>query len=126
MRVAWTVLSVAALCLGFIQAPFLHIHVEEHDHDHDHAATSLTHVHTHSFHEASGTAIGAHTPDEDAIDVGWHIAAPQIFHFIPDLSVTEAVAIAPLELTPDIVLTPQPRGHDPPDIVPKQARSPPA
>lgn len=124
MRAASTFLSVAALCLGFVEAPFLHIHVEEHDHDH--ASTSLTHVHTHSFHEESGTAIGAQTPDEDAIDVGWHIAAPEIFHFIPDLSTTGALTIAPPALTPDIVLTPQPRGHDPPDRVPKQPRSPPA
>ena len=91
MRVARTILSVAALCWGFVQAPFLHIHLE----DHDHAAASLTHVHTHGLHHGSGPTIGAHTPDDDAIDVDWHIAAPQSFHSLPALSHVGVIVIAP-------------------------------
>src|SRR6266705_3565374 len=46
VRIAGSILCVAALCWGLVQAPFLHIHVE----DHDHAAAALTHVHTHGVH----------------------------------------------------------------------------
>ena len=122
MLVARTVLSVAALCWGFVQAPFLHIHLE----DHDHAPASLTHVHAHGLHRAAGPVIGAHTPDDDSIDIDWHIAAPQTFNFVPAPAPAGVTVVTPAAMASAVVPTPQPRGHDPPDLTLKQPRSPPA
>jgi len=122
VRVARTILSIAALCWGFAQAPFLHIHPEEHDH----AAASLAHVHSHESRQGSDLAIDTHTPDDDAIDVDWHIAAPQAVVVLPELSLAAALVVPPPVVAPAPALVEfQPRGHDPPDITPKQPRSPP-
>ena len=123
MRVARTILSLAALFWGFVQAPFLHVHAEEADHP----ATTLAHLHAHvSQQHSPGPTIGAHTSDEDAIDIEWRIAQPPTIAFTPDLAITEAVVIEPPLIVSAAVSTLRPRGHDPPDLTPKQPRSPPA
>ena len=122
MRVASTILSVAALFWGFVQAPFLHIHVEETDHP----ATTFPHFHARVSQNAPGPTIGSHTADEDSIDVEWRIAPPQTVAFTLDLAISEAVIIRPPLVVSAAVAIPQPRAHDPPALAPRQPRSPPA
>jgi hypothetical protein len=123
VRVARTILSLAALFWGFVQAPFLHVHAEEAVHP----ATTFAHLHAHASEQHwSGPTIGAHTPDEDAIDIEWRIAQPPTIAFTPALAITQAVVIEPPLIVSATVSIPRPRGHDPPDLTPKQPRSPPA
>jgi hypothetical protein len=123
VRVALTILSLAALFWGFVQAPFLHVHAEEADHP----TTTLAHMHVHGSEQHSpGPTISAHTPDEDAIDIEWRIAQPPTISSAPDLAITEAVVIEPPRIVSAAVSILRPRGHDPPDLIPKQPRSPPA
>ena len=123
MRVARTILSLAALFWGFVQAPFLHVHAEEADHP----ATGLAHWHAHlSEQHTPSPIIGTHTPDDDAIDVEWRIAQPPAIAFTPDLAITEAIVIESPLVTSAAVSIVRPRGHDPPDLTPKQPRAPPA
>jgi hypothetical protein len=119
---ASTILGIAALFWGFVQAPFLHIHVEETDH----SAASLAHQHVHAVQSASGPAICAHTPDDDAIDVEWRIGLPQTVALAIDLAISDSVIIEPPPVVSAAVSILRPRGHDPPDLTPKQPRSPPA
>jgi hypothetical protein len=120
VRVAGTIPSIAALFCGLVQAPFLHIHVK----DRGHPATTPAHLHAHVSQKATGPTIGAHTADEDAIDVEWCIAQPVAFTL--DLAIAEAVVIEPPLVVSASVSSLRPRGHDPPDLTPKQPRSPPA
>ena len=122
MRVAGVILSIAALFWGLVQAPFQHIHLEETDHP----ATPPVHLHAHVSQKAPGRTIGAHTADEDAIDVEWCITQPPTGIFALDLAVSESVVIEPPRVVSAAVSIPRPRGHDPPDLTPKQPRSPPA
>ena len=118
------ILSIVALLWGFLPAPFLHIHSEEGDHP----ATSPVHVHVHTAAKASGPVIGVHTADEGAIDVEWTIAPPppSAIAFTLDLATSGAIIIAAPPVVAVPLLIPQTRGHDPPDLTPKQPRSPPA
>ena len=120
MQASGAILSIAALFWGFLQAPFLHIHAEETDHP----ATSLAHMHVHSAQTASGPTICAHTADDDAIDVEWRIAPPSAGVF--PLIVSGTVTVAAPAVVSIALLIPRPRGHDPPDLTPKQPRAPPA
>src|SRR5262245_49582824 len=122
VRTAGTILSVATLFWGFLQAPFLHFHVEESEHP----ATALTHLHAHVSHKAPGPTIGAHAADEDALEVEWRITQPPTVGFTLDLAISEAVAVVPSQVVSAAVSIPQPRAHDPPDLAPKQPRAPPA
>ena len=122
MQASGAILSIAALFWGFLQAPFLHIHAEETDHP----ATSLAHMHVHSAQTASGPTICAHTADDDAIDVEWRIAPPSAGVFPLDLIVSGTVTVAAPAVVSIALLIPRPRGHDPPDLTPKQPRAPPA
>ena len=123
MQQAATILSIVALFWGFLQAPFLHIHAEEGEHP----ATTLAHWHSHgSRQHAGGPTIGAHTPDDDALDVEWRIAPPSAAAYSLDLALSGTVTIAAPPAVSVALLIPQPRGHDPPDLVPKQPRAPPA
>lgn len=122
MRAPGSILSIAALFWGFLQAPFLHVHAGETDHP----ATSLTHLHVHASQVASGPTICAHTADDDAIDVEWRIAPPSGAAFSVDLAVSGTVLVAAPPVVSIALLIPQPRGHDPPNLTPKQPRAPPA
>ena len=121
MREISAKLGIAALLSAFLQAPFLHIHA---DHS-DHPASSIAHLHLPASSGSGGVAIGAHTPDEDAIEAEWHIAPPPVLDLLADLAVSEAGIVLPLPLFSEAVATPQPRGHDPPDFCPTSPRSPP-
>jgi hypothetical protein len=76
--------------------------------------------------KALGPAICAHTADDDAIDVEWRIAPPSAAAFSFDLAVSGTVTVAPPPAVSIALSIPQPRGHDPPDLIPKQPRAPPA
>lgn len=121
MQQAATILSVVALFWGFLQAPFLHIHADETDHP-----AIPAHLHFHVAHKAAGPAVCGHTADDDAVDVEWRIAAPSAAMHSFDLAVSGAVIVAPSPVASIALLIPQPRGHDPPDLSPKQPRAPPA
>ncbi len=122
MRALSTILSIAALFWGFLQAPFLHIHAEEIHHP----AAALAHLHVHAAHRVSGPAIVVHTADDDAFDVEWRIAPPSAAAFPVDLAVSGTVMVAPPPVVSIALRIPQPRIHDPPDLTPKQPRAPPA
>ena len=122
MRVPGTILSIAALLWGFAQAPFFHIHPEELEHP----ATSLAHLHVHAAPTVPGPSIGAHTDDDDAIDVEWGIAPPSAVAFLLEPAIFEALDIVPSPVISGAVVIPQPRGHDPPDLTPRHPRPPPA
>jgi len=92
----------------------------------DHPSTGLVHLHAHLSHQVPGPAIGAHTPDDDAIDVEWRIAPPSSAEFPVDLAISRTIAIEPPPVGLAAVSTLRPRGHDPPDLIPKQPRAPPA
>ena len=123
MRTPGTILSTAALVWGFVQAPFLHIHPEDFDHP---ATATLTHVHVRSAPSASGPMLCALTADDDAVDVEWGIARTSAVAFAVDFNVPEAIYIPAPTLVSAAVQTPQQRGHDPPELTPKQSRAPPA
>ena len=123
MRAPGVILSTAALLWGSLQAPFFHIHPEELDHP---ATSVLVHFHIHEDHAAPGTpAIGAHTADDDAIDVGWNLIAPPDGGALPDLDVGEFVVVPSPAPASVAVPIPQRRSHDPPDLISKHPRSPP-
>ena len=122
MRTPGAVLSLAALSWGFLQAPFFHIHPEELDHP----AAGPAHVHVHLAPNAPGPTIGAHTADDDAIDVEWVLVRPSAAVFAFDPGVPDAIVIPVPALVSAAIPIPQPRGHDPPDLIPKQPRAPPA
>jgi len=122
VRVPGATLSIAALLWGFLQAPFLHIHIE----DQDHPAASPSHLHVQVAQRVPGPAIGAHTADDDAIDLEWSIAAPSGVNFHFDLGPPESVFVFTPALASAPLQSPQRRGHDPPDLSPKQSRAPPA
>ena len=122
VRLTGTVSSIAILLSGFTQAPFLHIHVAEANHP----AASVAHVHVHSVQTPSSPVIEAHTPDDDAIDVEWRISAPQPTGLVFVLGISDNTVIAPPIILSRTAAVSRPRGHDPPDLTPKQPRSPPA
>lgn len=122
MRPAGSFLSIAALFWAFMQAPFLHVHPFEEDHP----AASVVHLHNHRGQQTDSPAIGIHTPDEDAIDQDWHIAPPPTFELAVSLPIASLVIDPPATTATAPVFVTRPRGHDPPDLSPKQPRSPPA
>lgn len=124
MCVPGTVVSIAALLWGFLQAPFFHIHPE----DLDHSATSgPVHVHVRAASSTSRPAIGALTADDDAVDVPWTIVQPAGVAFAFDLAVAESAVLIPAPAFISVAVPiPQRRGHDPPDVNPKHPRAPPA
>jgi hypothetical protein len=122
VRAPSSILSIAALFGGFLQAPFLHIHASETDHP----ATPLAHLHMRAAEMASSPALCAHTADDDAIDVEWRIAPPSAAAFSPDIAVSGTVAVAAPPTISIALVIPQPRGHDPPDLTSRQPRAPPA
>jgi hypothetical protein len=115
------IVSAAALLSAFLQEPFLHVHSALTDHP----AASIAHLHARTPHASSSPTIGALTPDEDAIDIDWHIAAPPAFDIVFDLVAGEAIVAELVLSIVEPVCTPQPRAHDPPDFSPKSPRSPP-
>src|SRR4051794_9830369 len=122
LRITGPILCIATLLWGFTQAPFLHIHVEEVDHP----AASLVHVHVHSAQKPSSPAIEAHPPDDDAIDLDWRVSTPQTSGLIFALAISDNAVVAPPVILATNVSVPRHRSHDPPDLIPKQPRSPPA
>ena len=124
VRPATARLSITAVLLAFLQAPFLHVHgLEE---TRDHPASSILHVHYHGQLPDEGQAIGAHTPDEDALETDWSIAPPPDLGPAFTLSVAEISLAEPLRLVSVSIPAERPRGHDPPDLVPAPPRAPPA
>jgi hypothetical protein len=107
---------------GLLQAPFLHIHPEPIDHP----AAPVLHVHSHLDTTVTGPVIGAHTADENEIEVDWHILTQPLLNFAVDLPVAEIAIVAPPSSSGIATSIPRPRGHDPPDVAPKSPRAPPA
>ena len=122
MRTPTAILGLAALFGAFLQAPYLHIHIDISDHP----AASPAHVHAQLASKTSGPAIAAHTADEDAFDVEWTISLLSAAPFPLALAATETAVITPPPFASAALLMTRPRGHDPPDLVPKQPRAPPA
>jgi hypothetical protein len=75
---------------------------------------------------APSPTIAAHSADDDAIEIEWRIAPAPILSFALDLAMSGSVIIPPPQVVSLATSVPQPRAHDPPDIAPKQPRSPPA
>jgi hypothetical protein len=121
VRTGVTVVAIAGLFYGFVQAPFLHVHAEESDHP----GASGAHWHGLRFARGTGLQIGAQTGDDDEIEIAWHATPPLHVTFTVDFAVSPAVIVKPPETTLAAVPVPRPRGHDPPDLPPQQPRSPP-
>ena len=123
VRVSGAILSIVALFWGFLQAPFFHIHAEELDHS---TASIPVHLHIHVARHATGVAILTETADDDAIETEWSATQPQTVTILADMAPT-ANAWAPSPVVSSAVVpVPSQRAHDPPDLTPKQPRSPPA
>jgi hypothetical protein len=122
VRAPGTILSIAALSWGFLQAPFFHIHAEELEH----RTTSPAHLHLHLAPTEAGQTIAAHTADEDSIEVEWGIALPSALAFVFELAICDAIVIMASQIISAEVLIPKPRSHDPPDLTPRHPRPPPA
>ena len=121
MRAIGITVSAVALLSAFLQAPFLHVHSALTDHP----ASSIAHLHAWTPHASSSPTFGAVTPDEDAIDIDWHIAAPPASDIVFDLVAGEALLGEMVLPVVEPACTPQARAHDPPDFSPKPPRSPP-
>ena len=65
VRIGGVTLSVLALLLGFLQAPFDHIHPEDLDHP---MTSGPVHVHGHNASTGHGPFIAPRTDDDDEID----------------------------------------------------------
>ena len=123
MKVLGTVLSTAALMLGFYQAPFSHIHVDDFEHP-----PSSAPIHWHLHHETTSTPerlLSAPSADDDAIDVGWNVVRCSAIEIPVDLFIAEAVQLPAETFTSTPVLIPHRRGHDPPELALRSPRSPP-
>jgi hypothetical protein len=107
---------------AFVQAPFLHVHLEESDHP----PAPLTQLHIPKSHGSTGPTIAAHSADDDAIIIEWRIASPPAQPVIADLPVTWTDIYEPPSVISFATDVPQPRAHDPPELGPRQPRSPPA
>ena len=117
------ILSIAALFWGFLQAPFFHIHAEELSHP---TEPIPVHLHLHLAHQAPGLAFIAQTPDDDAVETEWSVAQPQPVTILADITVPGKIRVPSPVFTSAVLHVPHKRGHDPPDVSPKQPRSPPA
>ena len=124
MRTHGAILSIAGLFWGFLQAPFFHIHAGELEH----APVSVpVHLHGHLAPHASGFAIAAQTADDDAVETEWSVAQPQPFTIFADITAPLKTWLpSPLVFSSGVLPVPDQRGHDPPDLVSTQPRSPPA
>ena len=123
MQSVRAIVGVLVLAWGFVQAPFAHVHSEELEHH----SSSPVHFHLQQVDEDAGTPhIEARTADEDSIDVQWGIASAAPVVLIADLAVAPTYSNIPELSNCGITVPPQTRGHDPPDISPKQPRAPPA
>ncbi len=123
MRTPGTILSTVALFWGFLQAPFSHIHPEDLDHP---AAPALVHMHVHEQAAAAGPLIGAHTADDDVIEIGWNALRSSVAGFSFDFTPARAMTVPAPKPVSAPALIPDWRGHDPPYTPPKPPRSPPA
>ena len=123
MRALGAVLSTLTLLGGFVQAPFFHIHPE----DLDHPATPMpVHTHVHSMVPASGPVLTAETADDDAVDVEWGIARTSVAPLAFEFGLPEAIFVPEITQVWLTIPAPRQRGHDPPELAPRQSRAPPA
>jgi hypothetical protein len=124
VRIGGIIFGVLTLLWGFLQAPFDHIHPGE---ELEHQATSApVHLHVHETFAGHGPCIAPHTADDDEIDVLWSAAASANVVVHADAELAEHVHVAAPSLASGTILTPQHRGHDPPESNPKIPRAPPA
>jgi len=123
VRTLGAILSIAGLFWASLQAPFFHIHHEELDHS---SAFIPVHLHIHLVREAPGAAIFAETADDDAIETEWSISQPQSVTTLGGMVPAGNVWVPSPVFSSAVVPVPNRRGHDPPDLTPKQPRSPPA
>lgn len=122
VRAATTAGTIVALFGALLEAPFLHIHPETIEH----LAAPVLHIHSHLENPETGSVIGAHTADENEIDLAWHVLAQPLLDFAVDLHVAGIAILSPPFSSRIATSIPRPRGHDPPDIAPKSPRAPPA
>jgi hypothetical protein len=116
--------SVAALLLGFVQAPFFHVHGEVLEHSH---GSGLAHMHLRVADDGDeGVHMEARTADDDAVDVIWSMArnADSGFHFDFDQAERAVVAAPALPAAGIAVVTLH--SHDPPARQRANPRAPPA
>ena len=123
VRKSGTILSVAALFWGFLQAPFFHIHAGELEHP---VAPIPAHLHSHFAQHTTGLAIVAQTADDDAVEIEWGVIQPQPVTVFADISVPGKISLPVPVFSSAVLPVPSRRGHDPPDLVSQQPRSPPA
>ncbi len=123
VRVPGAILSIVALFWGLLQAPFFHIHTEELDHS---TAPIPVHLHIHVARHATGVAIVAETADDDAIETEWSATQPQPITILADMAPIGNTSVPSPVFSSAAVPVPSPRADDPPDLTPRQPRSPPA
>ena len=125
--------SIVALLLGFVAAPYAHVHQaapgSAGGHDHHPRATTLLHLHV-TPHSGEHD----HPPVEDEHDAGqtmWSVGGfvfhpPSLLDAPAPLPVVLAVAIAEPEQASSRLSVTQPRAHGPPPLSgPTSPRAPP-
>jgi hypothetical protein len=123
VRSGGVIFGVLTLLGGFLRAPFDHIHPEELDHP---ATSSPVHTHAHEVWSGPDSYIGAHTADDDEIDVLWTAATSAHFELHADAEAGDRISLPAPSPVSIALLVPRHRGHDPPESSPKIPRAPPA
>jgi len=84
------------------------------------------HLHVYPRTTGDGPYVGAHTADDDEIDVLWSVATSAHVVLHADAELGEWMPISAPSLVSVALLMPRHRGHDPPELSPKIPRAPPA
>jgi hypothetical protein len=112
-----------ALCLAFVEAPFLHVHQHEAAQRHPGA---LLHLHLRSVQPlGNGPEFRNLDPDDDAQFQDWFSATSTDTGLNPAI-VAETYSISAPEFSGWTVEAPLSNGHDPPLLCIRNSRAPPA
>ena len=124
MRPTTAILVNLALCLGFVQAPFLHVHQHESTQRHPGA---FLHLHLESVHPAGGGPEFRNLdPDDDAQLQNWFSANIPSDAWLNSVVLAESVCVHAPEISGWTAAAPLPHGYDPPRLCIKNPRAPPA
>jgi hypothetical protein len=115
---------ILALCLTFVQAPFLHVHQHEVTQKHPGA---FLHLHLESKHPAGGGPEFRNLdPDDDAQFYNWFSTITSSDAGLTSVILAESVRVHAPELSGWAAEAPLPNGCDPPLLCISNPRAPPA
>lgn len=124
MRQFTAIVLSLALCLAFVQAPFLHIHQHEATQKHPGA---FLHLHFGSVQPARhGPEFRNLDPDDDAVFHNWFSATTSSDAGLTPVVLAESVCVHAPEISGWTAEAPLPHGYDPPLLCIKNPRAPPA